>query len=86
MTSGGTCKKLRAALEDNPKHAYQVLRYLKALAAAEAAGGVVPTWELNKEGEENDAPGAATEDEPFNPEFNIVDRVIAERPQADELP
>ena len=55
-------------------------------AAAEAAGGVVPTWELNKEGEENDAPGAATEEEPFNPEFNIVDRVIAERPQADDLP
>ena len=30
--------------------------------------------------------GAATEDEPYNPEFNIVDRVIAERAQADDLP
>ena len=74
------------ALEAEPANKQRMQRYLKALAAAEAAGGVVPTWELNKEGEENDAPGAATEDEPFNPEFNIVDRVIAERPQADELP
>ena len=73
------------ALEAEPANKQRMQRYLKALAAAEAAGGVVPTWELNKEGEENDAPGAATEDEPFNPEFNIVDRVIAERPQADDL-
>jgi hypothetical protein len=75
-----------AALEAEPANKQRVQRYLKALAAAEAVGGFVPTWELNKEGEESDAPGAATEDEPYNPEFNIVDRVIAERAQADDLP
>ena len=39
-----------AALEADPANKQRVQRYVKALAAAEAAGGFVPTWELNKEG------------------------------------
>ena len=79
-----------AALEAEAANKQRVQRYLKALAAVEAVGGFVPTWELNKEelsskeGEASDTPSAATEDEPYNPDFNIVDRVIAERTQADD--
>ena len=81
----------RAALEQEPANKQRVQRYIKALAAAEAAGGFVPTWEIHKEGggEPGDAAaaeGAATEEEPYNPDFNIVDRIVAERPQQDDLP
>ena len=81
----------RAALEQEPSNKQRVQRYIKALAAAEAAGGFVPTWEVHKEGtgETSDAAtaeGAATEEEPYNPDFNIVDRIVAERPQQDDLP
>ena len=76
-----------AALEADPANKQRVQRYVKALAAAEAAGGFVPTWELNKEGDSGDtAAGAVTEEEPYNPEYNIVDRIIGEREQGEDLP
>ena len=46
-----------AALEADPANKQRVQRYVKALAAAEAAGGFVPTWELNKEGDSGDTGG-----------------------------
>ena len=52
------------ALEIDPANKQRAQRYVKALNAAEASGGFVPTWELNKEVEpsEANATSAATEE------------------------
>ena len=47
--------------------------------AAEQASGQEATWEIEADAAEGGEGRARTEDEPFNPDFNIVERVVAEQ-------
>ena len=65
----------------------RVQRYLRALQAVESGQTEVATWELGKEeGEEGGGVGGPSEDEPYNPDFNDVERVVGMQPQTEDLP
>ena len=62
-------------------------RNLRALQAVESGQTEVATWELGKEeGEEGGGVGGPSEDEPYNPDFNDVERVVGMQPQTEDLP
>ena len=65
-------------LEVDPDNRSRVKRYLKSAAALELSGGTAEpeTWDLGGDVGE----GARTEEEPYNPDFEIVDRVGHPRP------
>ena len=69
-----------------PNNKRAVVRFRKAEALImNGQGGEAATWEL--EGGDNDERRARTEDEPFNPDFEAVERVIAVMTQEeDDLP
>jgi hypothetical protein len=58
------------------------------LAAEAADGSQDPTWDLEPEGDGGESSGRAqqSEEEPYNPDFDVVERVIAFEPQEDDLP
>lgn len=68
------------------------LRALRAQALAEAGGVADNTWDIG--GDEGDEGGRAarTDEEPYNPDFEIVERIVAEAssdqipPYGDDLP
>ena len=71
----------------DPNNKRSVMRFLKAEAALAADGGAQDqTWELEGEGDENRGVGGRTEDEPYNPDFEVVERVIAVAPEDEDLP
>lgn len=70
-------------LEVDPANRQRVQRHLKVAAQLESAGGgEAETWDLGVDVGE----GARTEEEPYNPDFEIPERVIAEESGADDLP
>ncbi|KAL1514522.1 hypothetical protein AB1Y20_003620 [Prymnesium parvum] len=73
----------RAALDLDPSNRQRVSRFLKALAAEQMAG-LEATWEIDAGDGGDREGGARTEDEPYNPDFNIVERVIAEQSSGDD--
>ena len=77
----------QAALCVDANNKRSVQRYLKAEAAAASGGGPAEsTWELEGEGDEGGR-GGRTEEEPYNPEFEQLERVIAVMTQEeDDLP
>ena len=56
---------------------------LRTPTAADQATGMEATWEIDAGGaSEEGREGGQSEDEPYNPDFNIVERVIAEEKSA----
>ena len=80
----------QAELDVEPANKQRVQRWLKIQAAEAAGAGVTATWELESEGTGADGESraaGATAEEPYNPEFDEVERVIAfEAQTADDLP
>jgi hypothetical protein len=71
----------QAELEVDPNNKRTVQRFLKA-TASEAAGGDAETWEL-----EGDESRNRSEEEPYSPDLEVVERVIAVLTQEeDDLP
>ena len=64
-------------LETDPSNRQRVQRFLKAAAAEAAGSGMAATWEIEGEGDEGR--GGRTEEEPYNPDFEVVERVCATR-------
>ena len=72
-------------LEVDPNNKRFVHRFLKAQMAIEAGGGSDATWEIEGEGDEGRRGG--TEEEPYNPDFEVVERVFSVTTQEeDDLP
>ena len=77
----------RVELDYEAGNKQRVQRYLRALQAVESGQTEVATWELGKEeGEEGGGGGGPSEDEPYNPDFNDVERVVGMQPQTEDLP
>lgn len=71
----------RADLEEDPNNRQRALRYLKQ-AAAQEDGNYEATWEI----EDQDGGGGKSEDEPFNADFSVVERVIGTASTAEDVP
>ena len=73
----------QAVLELDVGNKQRVQRWFKAKAAEAAdGGGLAQTWEIEGDGDG----GARDDDEPYNPDFEVVERVIGVMPQEEQPP
>jgi chromodomain-helicase-DNA-binding protein 7 len=81
----------RRELEAELSNKQRVLRFLKAQAERETGNGADNTWDLGDEGDEGGR-GARTDEEPYNPDFEVVERIVCQAaseavpPHSEDLP
>lgn len=65
----------QGVLELDQSNKQRIQRFFKAQAAEAAGSGITATWEI--EGDGTGTGGGPSEDEPYNPDFEVVERVRA---------